>query len=147
MCVFYVESSKNKMGIQKDNLCAFLIYFFFIFSIGISCILQIDENKNRTHRWPMFFVVVVCSSSARTTFTYKIELEHDCISSSFGGITFHAFHERRRNYIEKKKDGGNRVGLWGLKKRNIIYCYSKYFGTKSINWESGHTKSSCFKRR
>lgn len=56
-------------------------------------------------RWPFFFVVVICSSSARTTFTYKIELEHDCISSSFGGITFHAFHERRRN---KKKNKSRR---------------------------------------
>lgn len=69
-------------------------------------------------RWPFFFVVVICSSSARTTFTYKIELEHDCISSSFGGITFHAFHERRRNKKKTNRDEGEK--RHSIKRRNLM---------------------------
>ena len=53
------------------------------------------KNKNWTQMALLFCrFFFLLHPHAPHTFTYKIELEHDCISSSFGGITFHAFHKR-----------------------------------------------------
>lgn len=62
-----------------------------------------------------------------TTFTYKIELRHDCISSSsFGGITFHAFPRTEEKSKGNRNEKQKSIDMGGTKFEIQLHsCYFK----------------------